>query len=139
MHPCPFSWSRIITRCNHYWPFFVFFNFILFVYLSVSLCYRYKSLPVPRSQCCHHSYFSTLNGGDHLLLSDVKCTRLTYTFGKDNNKAMPPMYLWKCFSYNKRETNYENFTFFKSLGAKQLAEEMVWGRNDYGMGAKRLR
>ena len=55
MHPCPFSWSRIITRCNHYWPFFVFFNFISFVYFSVSLCYRDKSLPVPQSRCCHYS------------------------------------------------------------------------------------
>ena len=25
----PFSWSRIIAGCNHYGPFFVFFNFIL--------------------------------------------------------------------------------------------------------------
>ena len=124
MHPCPFSWSRIITSCNHYWPFFVFFNCNLFVYFPF-LC-------VTEIIAVHHS--------SHILIARNKMAAIIFNTHTFDEYYIKPC-RWCIYRNDFLETKEKSIMktlAISIIGAKRLGEEMVWGRNDYDTGAKRL-
>ena len=72
------------------------------------------------------------NGDGHLLLSDIKCTTLTYTFGEDCIKPC------RCCIYKNDFLETKEKPIMKTLPISIIVDETTRVGNGLGGGAKRL-